>query len=91
MNNKYRDEDIRNAITKAYPWIMINQENGGYMFEYGRPFTWGGARNLNLYSKKGEANIFATWFRLLSIIYINQYLGVETCKLAKVPGYEMPI
>lgn len=62
------------------------------MFEYGRPFVWGGGRkHLNLYSKKGEANIFATWFRLLSIIYMNQYLGIDTCKLMKIPGYEIAI
>lgn len=91
LNNHYRDDDIRVAITKAYPWVMTNQEDGGYMFEYGRTFMWGGAKNLNLYSKRCESNIFATWFRLLSIIYMNQYLGVETCKLKKIPGYEMPV
>ena len=88
----YRKQDIKDALLKAVPWILYNQSvDGGFVFRrdeklnYGHPFTS---------SIKNESNLFATWFRLLSLAYISKVLPDEPffegrkINFIKVPGYQ---
>lgn len=78
------------VINKAFRWIMSNQnEDGGFVFQRYSPFKYGGDPLMS--SKINESNIFATWFRALSIFYILGKIGANSIVFTKTPGYEMPI
>lgn len=88
MLSNYRKEDIEYAMQKSYKWLLCNQTSeGGFMFEYNRPFMYGDCNLLT--SKAREANLFATWFRLLNIIILREYLLGEHVLSYHIPGYEL--
>ncbi len=71
-------EEISKSYHKALIWILSNQnENGGFVFYRNRPFEYG---HELMYSKKNESNLFATWFRVLSIAYIDRFLHGDNSK-----------
>ena len=83
-------EPFKDVLKKALIWVMTNQnEDGGFVFERKNSFSFGGQSELS--SKPNESNMFATWFRTLSILYILSALGDEQVKLQKAPGYEIKL
>lgn len=82
------DRKTIGALHKAFKWIMANKNaDGGFVFQRNAPFSYGGEPTLT--SKANESNLFATWFRTLSIIYILEKLNMYNCRLLDLPGYEM--
>ncbi len=81
---------IEACVKKAMKWVLANQNgDGGFVFDLCNPFDYGGEKTL--YSKLYESNIFATWFRVLSILYMENYLGKNKTDFVKIPGYEFPL
>lgn len=71
----YRKKDIGDALRKAIPWILYNQNNdGGFVFRREEKFVYG---HELMTSQKNESNMFATWFRILSLAYISKVLPNE--------------
>ena len=71
----YRKKDIEDALRKAIPWILTNQnDDGGFLFRRDEIFVYG---HELMTSQKNESNMFATWFRTLSLAYISKVLSNE--------------
>lgn len=71
----YRKKDIENSLQKAIPWILCNQnKDGGFVFRREEKLVYG--HDL-MTSQKNESNLFATWFRTLSLAYISKVLPEE--------------
>lgn len=72
----YRRKDIENCLRKAIPWVLYNQnKDGGFVFRRDEKFVYG---HTFMSSKKNESNMFATWFRTLSLAYISKVLPEES-------------
>ncbi|OGV67791.1 MAG: hypothetical protein A2283_22310 [Lentisphaerae bacterium RIFOXYA12_FULL_48_11] len=68
----YRKSEINNALYRAVPWVLVNMNpDGGFVFKRGQSFQYGHEK---MYSGVNESNMFATWFRTLSIAYIGKVL-----------------
>lgn len=90
MANMENDERVINAINRARTWVLFNQNNdGGFVFKKNTPFTYG--NQVVLSSMAGESNLFATWFRCVSLELINEFFGVEGTRFVRTPGYELPL
>lgn len=75
------------ALKKAFRWVLSNyNEDGGFVFQRYCPFSYGGEELLS--SMPNESNLFATWFRTLSIIYILVKYGKIDDPCLCIPGYE---
>ena len=87
---KYRKEEIRLSIKKAFGWVVQNQMlDGGCVFRLGEDFDYG---HVNLSSKANQSNLFGTWFRTLSVCYMYNYLSkVDQIQLYRLPGYEFSL
>ncbi len=87
LTYKKNDIDSKKAILKARNWILFNQNpDGGFVFERNREFIYGSQRVL--FSKENESNLFATWFRCLSLELVNTYLEEGKAFTIDTPGYE---
>ncbi len=86
--NSYLQQKIRRAIVSFMNWVFTNMnKDGGFVFRRCSPFQYGDQPLLS--SKINESNMFATWFRVLSIAYACKYLSVPNdFKFSKVPGYQ---
>lgn len=84
---EYKRDEIRLSIRKAFGWNIQNQmADGGCVFRLGEEFNYGHA---NLSSEVNKSNLFATWFRTLSVCYMYNYLFHEDkIQLFRLPGYE---
>lgn len=81
---------IRPSLEKAFSWVLVNQnDDGGFVFRRRGKFSYGGLKQLS--SESQQSNMFATWFRTLSILYILEYLNKAKTEFVRIPGYEMPI
>jgi prenyltransferase beta subunit len=89
--SKYREADIEKALFLSIPWILANMNNdGGFVFQRGRGFTYG---HRKMYSGFNESNMFATWFRTLSLAYIGKTLpgslpGKFPWHFEHIPGHQ---
>lgn len=83
----YRREDVIFSLRKAFPWVMTNQNlDGGFVFKRNEDFEYGEAA---LFSKKNVSNMFATWFRALSVSYICDALDIDNSfNHIDCPGYQ---
>ncbi len=85
----YRREDIKRCLKKAFMWVKQNQmPDGGYVFRRGERFNYG---HKNVSSNVNESNLFGTWFRTLSILYMSDYLLKKQHNYLCTPGYEYPL
>lgn len=85
-----RDERIISRVRKAKKWILFNQnEDGGFVFQRSREFKYGGQSTLA--SRADESNLFAAWFRSLSLEIIDSFLKNRNSVLIHTPGYECPL
>lgn len=68
----HRSDDIVGSLRKSLPWILFNQmKDGGCVFRKHSSFKYG---HELMTTSEEESNMFATWFRTLSIAYISQVL-----------------
>lgn len=90
MAGRSDDEKVVKAINKARTWILFNQnQDGGFVFEKEARFSYGGQSVLS--SAAGESNMFATWFRCVSLELINEFLEEKKSLFINTPGYELPL
>ena len=72
----YRKSDIEESLRKAIPWILYNQnKDGGFVFRREEKLVYG---HQLMMSERNHSNIFATWFRTLSLAYISMVLPNES-------------
>jgi prenyltransferase beta subunit len=78
--------EVDNALKKALAWILSNQmEGGGFVFKQNISIWYG---HDILTAKSNEAQLFATWFRTLSILKITKFLNIKNnYNYTSVPGY----
>lgn len=87
----YRRKDIRNSLDKALPWVLTNRmTDGGFVFSRFMRFAYG--HDL-MTTGTEESNLFATWFRTLSIAYISQIVDFSESlghiwQWVHCPGYQ---
>ena len=84
---EYKKEDVKKCIKNSINWVLKNQmDDGGFVFSIGEKFNYG---HINLSSERNESNLFATWFRNLSLMYMFDYLGIVDNHFQKIPGMEL--
>lgn len=85
-----RDERIITRVMNAKKWILFNQNtDGGFVFQRNREFRYGGQSTLA--SSADESNLFATWFRSLSLELIDSFLENRDSVFIHTPAYECPL
>ena len=86
-NSSYRQTDVKVALQKALVWILANQnEDGGFVFRRNQSFVYGHPLTS---SQQNESNLFATWFRLLSLSYLLKKLEYpENFQIGRCPGLQ---
>ena len=79
--------DIDESLHRAWKWVLCNQvEDGGFVFRLFEPFTYG---HSEMSSGANQGAMFPTWFRLLSLAYLNRYFSQhELFTINSCPGYE---
>lgn len=87
----HRHAEIELCLNRALRWVLANQmSDGGFVFRRFETFKYG---HELMGTAPEESNLFATWFRMLSIAYIGQVLDfpISTSKLRlklHCPGYQ---
>ena len=87
----HKNNEIEKSLEKALKWVLVNQnDDGGFVFRRSEPFTYG---HENMSSKANESAMFPTWFRMLSLGYLNKVVGDEQLNkidwnFKKVTGYQ---
>jgi len=88
----YRRSDIEAALERAIPWIFANQnQDGGFVFKRFEPFAYG---HELMTTRADESAMFPTWFRVLSLAYINKVLPHHEAlagsqfEFLRCPGYQ---
>lgn len=79
---------ISKSIQLFFNYVFLNQNaDNGFSFKTFYPFRYGNQAILS--SEKNESNIFATWFRTLSIAFACNYLKIPNEFIfSNVPGYQ---
>lgn len=66
---------VSDSLNKALKWILFNQNSdGGFVFRKNESIQYGHSL---LSSSSNESNIFATWFRTLSLVKLINFLGIK--------------
>ena len=83
----YRKSDIEVSLKRVFPWILANMnKDGGFVFKRSARFVYG---HEEMSSDKSESNMFATWFRALSLVYLLKYLDIPNeYVIDRCPGYQ---
>jgi len=77
----HRRDEIHRALEKAVTWVLSNQaSDGGFVFTRNRAFSHG---HPAMSAGPGQASLFPTWFRLLSLAIAAQALPDHS--LARIP------
>lgn len=85
-NKEYREKEVRRALIKAQDYLLHNRnKDGGFCFERYRILRYGNDQSI---SKKNESNLFATWFSVVALIIIDEYLGGKKRLYSELPGME---
>ena len=75
---------ITGELRKARPWVQSNFDSlGGAVFCKGEPFAYG---HPLMTTGPGEPTLFATWFRMLSIAFIDAGIGQGKWRFVDAPG-----
>jgi hypothetical protein len=89
--NDYRKKAIEHSLRRAVPWVLANRNrDGGFVFKRDEPFQYG---HIKMLSGRNESNMFATWFRSLSLAYVGKalpghFLARYDWHLPRVPGLQ---
>lgn len=80
--------DVARSLEKYLRWVFVNQnKDGGFVFKRFRPFQYADQERLS--SRANESNMFATWFRTLSIAFACEALKTpHQFSFSRVPGYQ---
>jgi hypothetical protein len=80
-------EEAKRIAKKAILWVMSNQNSdGGFVFKRLEKFHYGHELTS---SQPNESNMFAAQFRLLSLAYLGNLLGIEHgIHIQRAPSYE---
>ncbi|OHX37136.1 hypothetical protein BJL95_20910 [Methylomonas sp. LWB] len=83
--NHKKEIDIR--LYKSLNWILCNQvDDGGFVFRLYERFTYGHSQ---MSSKPNEGSMLSTWFRVLSIAYLDKHFETpHNFVINRCPGYE---
>jgi hypothetical protein len=76
------------SARRALPWVMHNfNDDGGAVFRRDAEFVYG---HHLLSSRQNESNLFATWFRLLSLALIDRCSAMQavTWSFLDAPGLQ---
>lgn len=86
-SSTYDFYERKKSVEKFFSSIFVNlKDDGGFVFKNGVSFQYADSK---LTSLKDESNMFATWFRVLSIAYSCDFLNVENgFRFSDVPGYQ---
>lgn len=88
-NKGYREKEVRETLMKARNYLLHNRnEDGGFCFERHRALRYGNDQST---SEKNESNLFATWFSLVALIMIEEYMGGKKRLHSELPGMEYHI
>jgi hypothetical protein len=89
LQTSHRKAEIQTALNRAMLWILsCRNSTGGFESIPDHGFSYGGHPLTT--SEPGEPNLFATWFRTLSLAYIVDYLSIPNdFSLGAYPGYEI--
>jgi hypothetical protein len=72
LTSDYRKPEIRQALCRALPQVLANQnEDGGFVFVRGDALDYG---HPLLSSVRDGSAMFPTWFRTLSLAYVGKAL-----------------
>lgn len=87
MKSKRTNDVIKRNINN----ILFNRnDDGGFCFSRSKNgFKFGDCSILK--SNPNESNLFGTWFRLVCLEEIGDYLGLHQMKGSRVPGYEFDL
>jgi prenyltransferase beta subunit len=91
VQNDYRKKAIENSLRRAVPWVLANRNlDGGFVFKRDEPFQYG---HIKMRSGRNESNMFATWFRSLSLAYVGKalpdhFLAKHDWHLPRAPGLQ---
>lgn len=88
---RYRDREVRLAAQRSLIWVLAcRNPDGGSVSLLENGCHYGNHPQTS--SAPGESNMFATWFRTLTIAYLTNYLGMEqNFNIGRYPGYEIPL
>ena len=82
----YRKEAVEASLNKVMIWILANMNHdGGFVFRRSEAFEYG---HKEMSSLENESALFPTWFRTLSIAFIQRYFNNITYKINRSPGLE---
>ena len=71
LNTNYRKKEIKKSLNKFLNSSLVNfNEDGGWVFRRNESLK---IIHSQMISRKGESNLFYTWFRLLSFSYASIY------------------
>lgn len=86
-STNFKKTEIQTALKKSLYWVLANQnEDGGFVFVRNQSLTYG---EKELSSRKNESNMFATWFRTLSMAYLCDSLNIKNdFNIGRCPGYQ---
>ena len=91
FSTEYKRAEIELCLKNALRWVWVNQmRDGGFVFRRFAEFKYGHGL---MKTGPEESNLFATWFRTLSVASINKVLNfpVSACNLKldlRCPGYQ---
>lgn len=78
----YLKQDIREALEKAFGWILVNANpDGGWVFRRYEAFQYGHEK---MRAEAEESSMFPTWFRTLTLAYSGKHS--RTLPLAPIRG-----
>lgn len=89
-NGLNNSRDIKRVLKRARINVLRNRnKDGGFVFSRRDNFCYGEAEEMPILSE--ESNLFGTWFRLLSLVYIDVFLGKNKINLLNLPSCEMQV
>ncbi|MGN0495225.1 MAG: hypothetical protein ACI4GW_03280 [Lachnospiraceae bacterium] len=90
IQEKKDTQELKEILERAERWILFNQNtDGGFVFDRKGRFDWGKQESLS--SASQHSNIFATWFRILSLQLIDNYRNQNNEHRIWTPSYECPL
>lgn len=91
LETGYRREDVMLSARRALVWLFsCRNDDGGYESIPSHGCAYGAHPCTT--SQPGESNLFATWFRTLTIAYVSSFGGLtQSYQIGRFPGYEQPL
>ncbi len=87
----YRRSEADLAIKRAFVWLLAHRHaDGGYESLMENGCHYGGHPQTESHPR--QSNLFATWFRTLTLAYVTRFLNMENgYDISRFPGYEIAL